>query len=1018
MWRGVLPVWLALVLACVPASAGAAPTWERSFGTNVGGSGVGVCTVAAACQNGSNTDPRGDAFNYPGDTAVDADGNIYVADSFWDRVAKFTPEGVFLRAWGWGVDKDRPGQFGVCTVAADCRAGDRVPDGGSLSGPGGIAVSPAGEVYVAETDANRLSVFDTNGSFRRVVGEGVATGAAVLERCTVASSCRRGGGTGVAGSFSFPRGLAFDATGSYWVGEVGGARVQKLDAFDGFTLMVGKDVGGPGLGRCTLAALCGFATGGGQRGGEFVGADGLTVGDDDMVFIADSARNRITALESDGAFFQAFGKDVQGPGTAVCNHAPSCTAGQQGTEAGAFAGPVDVTADTAGNLYVSELYSYRVQILTWQGAFRAILGAGVDRDAPGASVCEIAARCRAGSPGSKGGEFGQPWGLAVSPLGVLHVGDPGATRVSTFRNPIPPPRPVITGVDPGSPANQNTPRVRGRTLRGTTVRIYRGLGCSGAPIAEGTPEEFGFGLLVTVADDTTTQFTARALAAGVPSECTPGFTYVEDSTPPAPPTVTGTSPSSPANDPSPRVFGSAEAGSSVWVFTNPECRGGAGATGSAADFASPGFVVGVPPGDQAFFALAIDQAGNVSACSPGLPYTYTGSVVVATGPGAPEPDTTITTGPDARTWLTTPRFEFRSDTPGAKFRCRMDGGAWAACDGGSYTAARLPAGPHVFEAAAIGAGNVVDPTPARRDFVVTTAPEQRDASCRVDPFVGPTGGTSRLGCGWRPVCAERVTCGPPMDACPVGAVCTLSLRADFATPLDRFLLVNLGMDVARLGSWRVQAAVGFSATGTCSLSLLSASTTACAASVETRFIGAGRPVGAFCGVTALNSLSSRLELGPDDYGPNDQRRLQCEAKLRISSASPLDAVTAGSTVGLYAPRPGTAAISGMLVPEARAAAAAETPAFRSTRRRVSAAGPVSLRPTLSRAARRILARRNRVRVRMRATFTSDDGPRIARTQTITLTSPVNERARQRSAFRRLCRTNAKARKTEQCRRVR
>src|SRR5207249_3036416 len=105
--------------------------------------------------------------------------------------------------------------------------------------------------------------------------------------------------------------------------------------------------------------------------------------------------------------------------------------------------------------------------------------------------------------------------------------------------------------------------------------------------------------------------------SGNTSACsTSNITYVEDSTPPAQPTLTATSPTSPANNNSPKIIGSAEAGSTVKLYTNSSCTSAIAASGSAASFASPGLTVSVADDTSTtYWATATDAAGNTSACS-------------------------------------------------------------------------------------------------------------------------------------------------------------------------------------------------------------------------------------------------------------------------------------------------------------------------------------------------------------------------------------------------------------------
>ncbi len=96
-----------------------------------------------------------------------------------------------------------------------------------------------------------------------------------------------------------------------------------------------------------------------------------------------------------------------------------------------------------------------------------------------------------------------------------------------------PAAPQITDTDPNSPANDNAPEVKGNAAAGSTVWLYKNATCAGFPIAAGPAARFAApGITVSVADNTTTSFRARARdAAGNLSPCSSAFTYVEDSTP-------------------------------------------------------------------------------------------------------------------------------------------------------------------------------------------------------------------------------------------------------------------------------------------------------------------------------------------------------------------------------------------------------------------------------------------------------------------------------------------------------
>ena len=180
-----------------------------------------------------------------------------------------------------------------------------------------------------------------------------------------------------------------------------------------------------------------------------------------------------------------------------------------------------------------------------------------------------------------------------------------------------PSMPTVSSVTPTGPANNNAPVVKGTAPAGSAVHLYTNSACTGTPVGNALAASFGSGITVSVADNTTTTFYANATNSWGASACsTTSVSYTEDSTPPAKPTLTATSPASPANNNSPKVIGSAEAGSTIKLYVNNTCTSAVAATGTAAAFASPGLGVSVSDNTTTtYYATATDAAGNVSACS-------------------------------------------------------------------------------------------------------------------------------------------------------------------------------------------------------------------------------------------------------------------------------------------------------------------------------------------------------------------------------------------------------------------
>ena len=92
-----------------------------------------------------------------------------------------------------------------------------------------------------------------------------------------------------------------------------------------------------------------------------------------------------------------------------------------------------------------------------------------------------------------------------------------------------PAAPQLESTAPASPANDNNPKIRGGAEAGSTVRIYAGTTCAGAPIATGNSAALESpGIAVSVPDNSTSSFSATATnAAQSKSPCSGSIAYTE-----------------------------------------------------------------------------------------------------------------------------------------------------------------------------------------------------------------------------------------------------------------------------------------------------------------------------------------------------------------------------------------------------------------------------------------------------------------------------------------------------------
>ncbi len=193
-----------------------------------------VETVAGASSlygyAGDGGPATGALLNAPTDVALDASGNLYIADSGNNRIRIVSPSGVITTFAGTGV-AGFSGDNGPASSA-------------TFTGPAKIVFDSSGNLYL--TADNRVRKISTGGIITTVAGNGVAGFAG-------------DGGPATAASLNNPLGLAFDSAGNLYVADYWNNRIRKITPVGVISTAVGGNNSGIALfgdgGLATNAAL-------------------------------------------------------------------------------------------------------------------------------------------------------------------------------------------------------------------------------------------------------------------------------------------------------------------------------------------------------------------------------------------------------------------------------------------------------------------------------------------------------------------------------------------------------------------------------------------------------------------------------------------------------------------------------------------------------------------------------------------------------------------------------------------
>jgi len=277
-------------------------------------------------------------LNHPEGVAVDASGNLYIADTDNNRIRKISPNGIITTVAGTGI-AGFSGDGGPASQA-------------QLNHPEGVAVDASGNLYIADTGNNRI---------RKISPDGIITTVAGTEIAGFSGD----NGPASQAQLNQPEGIAVDASGNLFIADTDNDRIREVSP-DGVIVTIAGDEGFSGDGGPASQAQLNHP-------------EGVAVDASGNLYIADTGNNRIRKISPNGII-----TTVAGNGTPAILNAPT-----------------GIAVSASGNLYIADTGNNRIRVVDPSGSITTLVSAnGL-----------------------------QPAGIAVSPVGGLFISSTGDNQI-------------------------------------------------------------------------------------------------------------------------------------------------------------------------------------------------------------------------------------------------------------------------------------------------------------------------------------------------------------------------------------------------------------------------------------------------------------------------------------------------------------------------------------------------------------------------------------------------------------
>jgi trimeric autotransporter adhesin len=307
----------------------------------------------------------------PSGVSVDASGNMYIAHSNRIRMVTKTT-GIITTVAGDGT-YGYSGDGGLATSA-------------TLKNPYGVAVDASGNIYIADLGSNRIRlVTKTTGIITTVAGDGTR-------------GYSGDGGLATSATLENPYAVAVDASGNIYIADSGSNRIRMVTKTTGIITTVAGD------GTYGYSGDGGLATSATMRKPRSVAVDASG-----NIFFADNYNHRIRLVTKTTGIITTVAGDVASGYSGDGGLATSATLNY----------PYCVAVDASGNIYIADNYNHRIRLVTKTTGIITTVAGDWTRGYSGDGGLATSAT------------LNYPYGVAVGASGNIYIAESNRIRLVT-----------------------------------------------------------------------------------------------------------------------------------------------------------------------------------------------------------------------------------------------------------------------------------------------------------------------------------------------------------------------------------------------------------------------------------------------------------------------------------------------------------------------------------------------------------------------------------------------------------